>query len=600
LTKKPSTTTLNTSSSVAATAKRAQPGVVRPSTSTVPLSKRPKLASAVTPAQSMESRMKEIETISQQLQKQVDALHSQLGDRETQLEQVSQVKSSLMEDVSTYSKEINESHMRNKELMKLMEETETRHQMEVDGLQSKLMLTSSRLESSELSLKQLRGEAARMTITMQQQTDEIEALKTSLMSTQTSLKKSEDLAATRAQKIDDLEEQLAQAKASIAELEEKAREDEDTRRHLHNAIQELKGNIRVFCRVRPGSTSSSSSDSDDVRYAYSKMDDGALDITQKQSKDVTGCKNAPDKKHSFHFDRVFQPSSTQSQVFAEISQLVQSALDGYNTCIFAYGQTGSGKTYTMEGPEAHLMSPETEGMISRAVQQIFVSSNRLREKGWEYEMYASFLEIYNETIRDLLDPKHADTKKCDVKHDAETGATSVSNLLVLRVRTPEKVADLLSVASKNRAVGSTNMNLRSSRSHSVFQLKLVGKNTVSGAQVEGLLNLIDLAGSERLATSGAQGDRLTETKNINKSLSCLGDVISALANKDKHVPFRNSKLTYLLQNSLGGNSKTLMFVNISPSPENISETLNSLRFASKVNACEIGTARKGGKVDLSS
>lgn len=536
--------------------------------------------------------------ISQVLQTQVDALSVQLGDRESQLAQVSEVKTSLMADVTVYSKEVEESRTRNKELMRLMEDEESRHRMEVDGLQSKLMLTSSRLESSELSLKSLRGEAQRMQMTIQQQTEEIQTLKTDLMSTQTSLTRTEDLAQTRARKIDDLEEMVARQKLAIKELEEKAREDEDTRRKLHNAIQELKGNIRVFCRVRPSSSASSSAD-EDVKYTYSKMDDGAIEVTQKQAKDVTGCKNAPDKKTSFHFDKVFPPTATQSAVFDEISQLVQSALDGYNTCIFAYGQTGSGKTYTMEGPEAHLLCPENEGMISRAVTQIFSASHKLREKGWNYEMFASFLEIYNETIRDLLDSKNGDTKKCEVKHDEASGTTSVSNLMVLKVCTPEKVAELLSVASKNRSSGSTNMNERSSRSHSLFQLRIVGKNSQSGATVEGLLNLIDLAGSERVATSGATGERFTETKHINKSLSCLGSVIAALANKEKHIPYRDSKLTYLLQKSLGGNSKTLMFVNISPAPENVSESINSLKFAAKVNACEIGTARKGGKVDLS-
>lgn len=544
--------------------------------------------------------MKEVEQISQQLKSQVEALSSQLGDRENQLAEVVEVKSNLMADVTTYSKEVEESRSRNRELMKLMEETESRHRSEVDSLQSKLMLTQSRLESSEISLKTLRGEAQRMTLTIQQQVDEIQELRTRKMELEVNLQRSEELAHQRAKRLDDLEEQIAQQKQAIQELEEKSREDEETRKKLHNSIQELKGNIRVFCRVRPGSTTSGANapESDDVRYSYNKMDAGAIEIAQKQSKDVTGCKNAPDKKHLFNFDRVFQPSASQEDVFGEISQLVQSALDGYNTCIFAYGQTGSGKTYTMEGPEAEYKTEENEGMIARAVQQIFKSCNKLREKGWEYEMQASFLEIYNETIRDLLDSKNADTKKCDVKHDVETGQTSVSNLLVVRVRTPEKVAELLGIASKNRACGSTKMNERSSRSHSVFQLRLVGKNIHSGATVCGLLNLIDLAGSERLNTSGATGDRMTETKNINKSLSCLRSVIAALANKDKHIPYRDSKLTFLLQNSLGGNSKTLMFVNISPSPENLSETLNSLKFAQQVNACEIGTARKGGRIEL--
>ena len=155
-----------------------------------------------------------------------------------------------------------------------------------------------------------------------------------------------------------------------------------------------------------------------------------------------------------------------------------------------------------------------------------------------------------------------------------------------------QVHELLAQASKNRAVGATQANERSSRSHSVFTLRLEGTNAATGESNVSNLNLIDLAGSERLSSSGATGDRLKETQNINKSLSNLGNVIMSMANKDAHVPFRNSKLTYLLQNSLGGNSKTLMFVNIQQGEESFNETLCSLRFATKVNGCVIGTARK--------
>ena len=165
---------------------------------------------------------------------------------------------------------------------------------------------------------------------------------------------------------------------------------------------------------------------------------------------------------------------------------------------------------------------------------------------------------------------------------------------------PDEVYTILKKASENRAVASTLCNEHSSRSHSVFTIRIAGKNSITQESLDGTLNLIDLAGSERLSSSGSTGDRLKETQAINKSLSALGDVITALANKDSHIPYRNSKLTYLLQNSLGnydnlilgGNSKTLMFVNISPLTQNLSETLCSLRFASKVNSCRIGAAKK--------
>ncbi|KAI0232346.1 Carboxy-terminal kinesin 2 [Lamellibrachia satsuma] len=296
-------------------------------------------------------------------------------------------------------------------------------------------------------------------------------------------------------------------------------------------------------------------------------------------------------KYDFMFDRVFPPTSTQSIVFEEISQLVQSALDGYNVCIFAYGQTGSGKTFTMEGATDR-EAPELMGMIPRAVEQIFKSAADLKDKGWRYEVEVSFLEIYNETIRDLLG-----NGRDNVKHEirmvaANSSEVTVSGLTHVKVTTERKISDLLRKASENRAVAETKCNKRSSRSHSVFCMKLSGHNVHTEETSLGLLNLIDLAGSERLKDSGSQGARLKETQSINSSLANLGNVIMALANKEPHIPYRNSKLTHLLQNCLGGSSKTLMFVNVSPKEECFSETLNSLRFATKVNNCNIGTAQK--------
>ncbi|PRP74026.1 hypothetical protein PROFUN_16385 [Planoprotostelium fungivorum] len=271
--------------------------------------------------------------------------------------------------------------------------------------------------------------------------------------------------------------------------------------------------------------------------------------------------------------------------------MVQSALDGYNTCIFAYGHTGSGKTYTMEGPGIpnsdmdlpieEQSTKDGKGMIPRAVEQIWMSAEQLKEY-----------------------------------HDCEGDMKPPASCLLFQVRTPQQVYELLARASHNRSVGFTNMNERSSRSHSVFQLRLTGLNSFTTETVSGLplhcnpaknghdppnadfavLRLIDLAGSERLNSSGVTGQRLKETQHINKSLTHLGDVIAALANKDAHVLYRKFKLTYLLQNSLGGNSKTLMFVNISPRLNDLNETISSLRFATKVNACEIGTAKKQTKM----
>ena len=210
----------------------------------------------------------------------------------------------------------------------------------------------------------------------------------------------------------------------------------------------------------------------------------------------------------------------------------------------------------------------TAGMIPRAVEQVFRVADELKSKGWQYKMEGQFLEIvrtcsechvpcandevqYNETINDLLGKGEFDKKKHEIKHDPKTGRTTVTDVNVLPLSSPSQVRTLLSLAQGRRTVAATLMNERSSRSHSVFTLRIRGENTLTGESCEGSLNLVDLAGSERLEKSGAASDkdRLKETQSINKSLSALGDVIAALGEKgegksDKHIPYRNSKVCH--------------------------------------------------------
>ncbi|PRW33188.1 kinesin-3 isoform X2 [Chlorella sorokiniana] len=408
------------------------------------------------------------------------------------------------------------------------------------------------------------------------------------------LREQKELSEARAEKsaaeVKKLTAKVKKLEKELAAAERKVSEGEAQRRRLHNQIQELKGNIRVFARVRPAK------DSEAAEAAPGKPVVGypsagdllgrGLELRQPAAGGgPKGGSSSEVQAHTFGFDRVFAPTAAQGEVFEEISQLVQSALDGYKVCIFAYGQTGSGKTHTMMG------SPEDPGMIPRAMDQVFAHAKELAPQGWKYEMKAAMLEIYNEELRDLLGKGPPKDKKHAVSHDKES--TSVSYLEYFDVSQPERVAALLERAMKTRSVGATAMNEQSSRSHMVFILAIEGSNEGMGQKVKGQLNLIDLAGSERLSRSAVTGDRLKETQAINKSLSALGDVIAALGNKEAHVPYRNSKLTFLLQNSLGGyNSKTLMFVNIAPGAESAQESLCSLRFAAKVNACEIGTAKR--------
>lgn len=395
----------------------------------------------------------------------------------------------------------------------------------------------------------------------------------------------EALAASRGQEVQGLKQQVHDLTGRLTHAEDRVQQGELIRRKLHNTILELKGNIRVFCRVRPVLGSDALAQSPALDQLLQFPSSGDL-LGRAVALQVPADKpQQPPQKYDFAFDKVFAPAAGQEEVFDEISQLVQSALDGYKVCIFAYGQTGSGKTHTMLGTQ------QDRGMIPRAMDQIFASSAAMEAQGWSFDMKASMLEIYNEEYKDLLSKALPAGKKHQVSHD-DKGVTSVSFLEGIDVRRPGRVADLLARAMRQRAVGATATNEHSSRSHMVFTLTITGTNAASGQQVHGVLNLIDLAGSERLSKSLAQGDRLKETQAINKSLSALGDVIMALANKEPHVPYRNSKLTYLLQPCLGGDAKTLMFVNVAPVPEAANESLCSLRFAAKVNACEVGTARR--------
>lgn len=449
-------------------------------------------------------------------------------------------------------------------------------QREKDGLENDLHISKQEIIA-------LKSTVAKMTADSLGISTELQATKVNLEKTIAESQQKSDIIAK-------LEDTIRGLQDNMAALESKLRSEETIRRELHNTIQELKGNIRVFCRVRPMLASEESQRS----CAFSFGQDERELVVESTSLNETICGNkkaAP--KHEFMFDKVFTPSSSQGDVFGEISQLIQSALDGYNVCIFAYGQTGSGKTFTMEGNHG---DHEAKGMIPRALEQVFRTSQDLREKGWQYTIEASFLEIYNETIRDLLGSGDSNTKhEIKIVNPSNTGGAcevTVTNVKTVTVTSETQVYSLLEKATQNRAVAATQCNERSSRSHSVFRLKLVGENQLTGEKCQGTLNLIDLAGSERLSQSCSTGERLRETKNINKSLSNLGNVIMALANKEQHIPYRNSKLTFLLQNSLGGNSKSLMFVNISPKEESLQETLCSLRFATKVNQCNIGTAQK--------
>ena len=398
----------------------------------------------------------------------------------------------------------------------------------------------------------------------------------------------------------------------IQDLEAKLVKTEHVRKKLHNRIQELRGNIRVYVRVRPFLENENQGNGETKKCSMNLLPDGQTILAEGTLVSQSNTK--------FSFDKVFPPSCTQQDVFEEVSDLIQSALDGYHVCLFSYGQTGSGKTHTMQGNGIN-ENEDMKGIIPRAVEQILRQTISLREtQSWNFKLSVSFLEIYNEELRDLLlfnDEKKKERctptldglkdnnkPKLTIKRrsrDQYNNRAYVDGISKVEINTTDyskgmkEIESIMKVATKARSVAKTSMNAQSSRSHALFMLEINGIHPESGSVIHGSLNLCDLAGSERLKTFGPTKDdmaRVKETKNINKSLSCLGDVFTSLANGSHHVPFRNSKLTYLLQDCLSGDGKALMFVNLSPSADSWNESMCSLRFAKRVSQVELGKATK--------
>lgn len=283
---------------------------------------------------------------------------------------------------------------------------------------------------------------------------------------------------------------------------------------------------------------------------------------------------------TFTYDYVFGEQSSQLEVYeACISELLPKVFEGFNVTILAYGQTGSGKTFTMGTCcSSNRANSEDAGIIPRAVQDIFRHISTDRDK--VFLVRASFLEIYKEDVFDLFS-KNPDRESLNIRED-QTGNIKIANLTELSVTTPEETIRLLEVGSASRSTASTNMNMRSSRSHAIFTLIVEQQDKSSnGAVTVAKFHLVDLAGSERAGKTKAVGERFKEGITINQGLLSLGNVISALCDGNSHVPYRNSKLTRLLQDSLGGNSHTVMIACVSPADSNLDETLNTLRYADR-------------------
>ncbi|XP_052211221.1 kinesin-like protein KIN-14J [Diospyros lotus] len=347
-------------------------------------------------------------------------------------------------------------------------------------------------------------------------------------------------------------------------------------RKLYNEVQDLKGNIRVYCRIRPFLPGQSQKQTT-MEFIG---ENGELVVSNP-------LKQGKDSHQVFKFSKVFGPTATQEDIFLDTQPLVRSVLDGYNVCIFAYGQTGSGKTYTMAGP--NISSKGDWGVNHRALSDLFHLSQS-RKNSITYDVSVQMVEIYNEQVRDLLSGNTSQTR-LGIWTTAQPNGLAVPDASIHPVASTGDVLELMNFGLMNRAVSATALNDRSSRSHSVLTVHVHGMDLKTDSVSHGSLHLVDLAGSERVDRSEVTGDRLRETQYINKSLAALGDVIFALAKKSPHVPYRNSKLTQVLQSSLGGQAKTLMFVHLNPDVVSYSETISSLKFAERVSSVELGAAR---------
>ncbi|XP_028356207.1 kinesin-like protein KIFC2 isoform X2 [Physeter macrocephalus] len=334
-------------------------------------------------------------------------------------------------------------------------------------------------------------------------------------------------------------------------------------------LLELKGNIRVLCRLRPGTPSN---------LVSLEPGPGGTVTTRYRG-----------HRRRFRLDWVFPPHASQEEVFRELESAVLSCLGGYSVCIFTYGQTGTGKTYSMEGP------PEDPGIAPRALQSLF----REMGTGGQHHVTLSMVEIYNEAVRDLLAP--GPPQRLAVRQGpAGEGGIQVAGLTHWDVPNLESLHQMLNLGRSNRATAATAMNQHSSRSHALVTLTLRTASPSSGPGTAGTLHLVDLAGSERAWKAGAAGtshedrdgaQRLREARTINRSLLALGGVMAALRARRPHVPFRDSQLTRLLQPALGPGATAVLLLQVSTRPEDLGETVCSLKFAERVGRVELGPAR---------
>lgn len=333
-------------------------------------------------------------------------------------------------------------------------------------------------------------------------------------------------------------------------------------------------NVKVYCRIRPENEQEISSG---LGQCLTPLSTNSLQIIVDNLNINSGIKENYSEKttQEFTYDRVYPSETTQKTIFEQIAKpLISAAFEGINGTLFCYGQTASGKTYTMEGipSDENLM-----GIIPRMMQQIFETINSW-SSDIEFSVKCQYYQIYNEKIQDLIDTRKTDLA---IREDKNKGIW-VGECTEKYVESEQEMMNFFNTGASNRIVASTKMNAISSRSHSLFSVTIYQRNVITESSKTGKIYFVDLAGSEKMSKAGVEGNTmLKEAQNINKSIMTLGMVINALTKGGKHVPYRDSKLTRVLQESLGGNCLTYLIINCSPSTLNLTETLSTLRFGQR-------------------
>ncbi|KAF9287327.1 kinesin-like nuclear fusion protein [Linnemannia elongata] len=488
----------------------------------------------------------------------------------------------MLQKMSTVEQEIfilNRKHLDNmkalqsQQAMEVEQEksTEARLQQERDMVESNLRIANNHLEQQV-------QECANLRTTISTQSSNCLAFETDNRALKLKIERTEDNIARRETSIEELERKLRDSETQVRKRQQKVRDEESGRRKLYGTIMDLKGHIRVFCRVRP--------------HGHNDGTVTSIDYPDLEGREIV-LTPAKEPKYPFTFDRVFAAASTQGDLFEEVSQMLPSILSGGSACVFAYGSTQTGKSYTLEGSSAS--AEESMGLIPRSILQIYEATRAPGANDWRYTLEIRQVGIYNETIYDLQAPEGSLTSKAhEIQSAPGSGKATVTGINMTEVKSAVMIGSLLSIAQRRQADIKQSLKDNYRGGHSVFTIRVTGVDSGTGKTTEGSLHFVDLVASDshleatKVESSDSNdSDKTLPGGEIDQSLKCLADVFLALSTKDSQVPYRGSKLTHLLQSTFvdGSNTKMLFVVHISSLSVHLEQTLRSLRFAAKVNSC---------------